>query len=89
MATGEPAWPQRRIGYDDPEGFSAGRGVLVGDDVWWPNREELLVVSASTGQITRRVDLHESLHELGGHLTAFGPYLLMSHGNRLTMLGPK
>ncbi len=89
LSTGELAWPQRRIGYDDPEGFSSGCGVLVGDDVWWPHRDELLVVSATTGQITRRVELRESIHEQGGRVAAFGVYLLMSHGNRLTMLGPK
>ena len=89
IATGEPAWPDRRVGADDPEGFSFGRGVLIGDDVWWPNRDELLVVAASNGQITRRVPLRESLGELGGHLTASGPFLVISRAHRMTVLGPR
>ena len=87
LATGESAWPHRRVGSDDPEGFSFGRGVLIGNEVWWPNREELIVVAADTGQITRRLALRESLGLSGGDLAAFGRSLIVSRGPQLTVLG--
>ncbi len=88
LATGEPAWPHRRVGSDDPEGFSFGRGVLIGSEVWWPNQEELIVVTADSGQITRRLALRESIGLRGGDLTAFGKSLVVSRGRQLTVLGP-
>lgn len=88
LASGEPAWPNRRVGHDDPEGFSFGRGALIGDDVWWPNRDELIVVSAGSGQIKRRLAIHESLGLTAGHLTACGTSLVISRGPQLTVFGP-
>ena len=88
IANGESAWPHRRVGEDDPEGFSFGRGVLIGNEVWWPNREELIVVNATNGQIQRRVRLRESIAETTGHLTAAGPFVLLNRANRMTVLGP-
>ncbi len=87
LATGDPAWPHRRVGYDDPEGSSFGCGVLINHDVWWPNREELFVVSANAGRIKRRLELKESLGLTGGHLAAFGRSLVLSRGSQLTVLG--
>lgn len=87
LASGEPSWPNRRVGHDDPEGFSFGCGKLIGDAVWWPNRDELLVVDASSGEITRRVALRESWGLMGGHLTEFGSSLVVSRGAQLTVLG--
>lgn len=87
LASGEPAWPDRRVGHDDPEGFSFGRGTLIGDSVYWPNRDELIVVDAGSGHVTRRIALRESSGLTGGHLTAFGPSLIMSRGAQLTVLG--
>lgn len=87
LATGDPAWPHRRVGHDAPEGSSFGRGVLIDHDVWWPNREELIVVSANSGRIKRRLELKESLGRTGGHLAAFGRSLVLSRGGQLTVLG--
>lgn len=87
LATGEPAWPNRRVGHDDPEGFSFGRGTLVSGEVWWPNRDELIVVAAGSGLMTRRIAVRESLGLSGGHLTAFGASLAISRGAQLTVLG--
>ncbi len=89
IANGESAWPHRRIGEDDPEGFSCGRGVLIGHEVWWPNRDELIVVNANDGQIQRRVRLRETIAEPGGHLTAAGPFVVINRANRMTVLGPE
>ena len=87
ITTGESAWPQRRVGEDDPEGYSFGRGALVGSQAWWPNRDELIVVNVANGQIERRIRLRETIAESGGHLTAAGPLLVMNRANRLTVLG--
>lgn len=87
VATGESAWPQRRVGGDDPEGYSFGRGTLIGSEVWWPNRDELIVVNSVNGQIQRRIQLRETLAETGGHITVAGPFVLMSRANRIAVLG--
>ena len=87
LASGEPAWRNRRVGHDDPEGFSFGCGTLIGGFVCWPNRDELIVVDASSGQITRRITLRESWGLTGGNLTAFGRSLVISRGAQLTVLG--
>ena len=89
LATGEPAWPSRRVGSDDPEGFSFGQGALIGGEVWWPNRDDLLVVAARSGQITRRITIRESLRLTGGDLTACGRSLVISRGSQLTVLESK
>lgn len=87
LASGEPAWPNRRVGHDDPEGGAFGCGTLIGGFVCWPNRDELIVVDASSGQITRRITLRESWGLTGGNLTAFGRSLVISRGAQLTVLG--
>lgn len=87
LASGELAWPNRRVGFEDPEGASFGCGTLIGGSVWWPNRDELIVVDAGSGRITRRVTLRESWRQAGGHLAAFGTSLVISRGTQLTVLG--
>lgn len=87
LATGEPAWPHRRVGVDDPEGSSFGRGALIGDEVWWPSRDELIVVDAKTGRLAHRIALRAALGLSGGNLTAFGTSLVVSRGSQLTVLG--
>lgn len=86
---GLPAWPNRQVGFDDPEGSSFGRGVIVGHDVWWPTREELWQVSANNGQILRRLPVKNWTGQIAGHLTAFQKFLLVTHGQRLMVLGPE
>lgn len=87
LATGDPAWPHRRLGRDGPEGSSFGRGILNGPDVWWPNREELIVAAANSGRIKRRLELKESLGLTGGHLESFGSSLVLCRDGQLTMFG--
>ncbi len=87
LATGEPAWPHRRVGNEDPEGFSAGRGVLIHGEVCWPNRDELIIVAGDSGQIMRRIAVRESLGLSGGHLTNCGTSLAISRGAQLSVLG--
>lgn len=85
--TGLPAWPHRRVGHDDPEGSSFGKGILVDDDIWWPNRDELVVVNAASGRLCQRRTLHESLGLTGGSLVPFGTSMTVTQGSRLTVLG--
>lgn len=87
LATGEPAWPLRQVGHVDPEGHSCGRGALVGNNVWWPNQEQLLVVAADSGDIKRRLELREAIQVLGGHLSISESSVIISRGNQLTVLG--
>ncbi len=88
LDTGEPAWPQRRVGFDDPEGSSFGRGVLVRNEIWWPTKEELFVVAADSGRILRRIGLRELTGRSLGSLAAWGPFQVVSHHNKLLVLGP-
>lgn len=85
--TGEPAWPHRRVGYEDPEGQSFGRGMLVEDDVWWPNRDEIIVAHVASGQIVRRVALKPLLGQTAGHLVFSGRSLVIARGSQITVLG--
>jgi len=87
LTSGKSAWPHRRVGNEDPEGFSAGRGVLIHGDVCWPNRDELVMVASDSGQILRRIAVRESLGLSGGHLTNSGASLTISRGAQLSVFG--
>jgi hypothetical protein len=76
----------------DPPGF--GRGVLAGDYVYWPTRENIYVFE----QRTRRVDRGwepigvreiELTHRgaTGGNLVIAGGVLLIAAGDRLVAFG--
>lgn len=85
--TGEFAWPERCVGFHDPEGYSFGRGALSGETIWWPNRDELWEVSATTGQILRRLELRASLSASGGDLLQVDGLLVVSRDSQVTTLG--
>lgn len=77
------AW---RFGFDDPEGYGYGRGALAGRRVYWPTREELFVIDASSGSLLDRLNL-ESAGLTGGNVAIAGDRLLIAAPDRLTALG--
>ena len=49
LATGRVVW---HLGFTDPASFGYGRGILAGDVVYWPTREDIYVVDQATGAAT-------------------------------------
>jgi outer membrane protein assembly factor BamB len=80
--TGRARW---RFGGDDPQGFGCGRGVVLGDRILWPTREELWTVDSVSGNALARYALQEALGVSGGHLTVAGDHLVLSGSDHLTV----
>ena len=79
--TGRMQWCDGR---SDPEAATCGRGVLAGDLVYWPRREEIRLVEISTGKAVRQIDMGRQ-HGLygGGNLAIAGGMLLVAKSDRL------
>ncbi len=85
--TGDDAWPsQTRLGFEDPDGFGYGRGVVTEQSVFWPLRDEILRVDHRTGEITRRVPLRQAYGLQGGNLLISGNHLVIAQAERLDAL---
>ena len=78
LASGRVLWT---IGYEDPPGFGAGKGLLGAEFAYWPTREDLLIVDWRTGQVERRIRLHHVFNLTGGGNLAASP-------NGLFLAGP-
>ncbi|MFH1303560.1 MAG: PQQ-binding-like beta-propeller repeat protein [Planctomycetota bacterium] len=83
-ATGAVKW---KVGYQDPEGFGYGRGVLAGKFVYWPLREEILVVDVEQGLLKQKIALRALHGETGGNLIIAGERLLIARPRNLTAFG--
>jgi outer membrane protein assembly factor BamB len=81
VETGRTNW---RFGFDDAAGFGYGRGVVIGDRILWPTREELFSVDVDRGTPMRRVPLRDSLGISGGHLLVSDRHLLICGPDHLT-----
>jgi outer membrane protein assembly factor BamB len=83
--TGRVAWCDGR---SDPEAATSGRGLLAGDLVYWPRREEIRLVEISTGKAVRQIDMGQQ-HGLygGGNLAIAGGLLLVAKSDRLVAFG--
>ena len=79
--TGRVAWCDGR---SDPEAATSGRGLLAGNLVYWPRREEIRLVDISTGKAVRQIDMGQQ-HGLygGGNLAIAGGLLLVAKSDRL------
>ncbi len=75
VRTGRFRW---RVRFDDPAGWSFGRGVVAGRHVFWPTREEILVVDAETGSLVRRIDVRRRYGLSGGNLLVAGGHLVLA-----------
>lgn len=85
LATGRVLW---HVGFTDPASFGYGRGILAGDVVYWPTREEILVVEQETGTLRRRIPLLARDGERGGNLLLAGDSLIVVQPQRITVFGP-
>jgi outer membrane protein assembly factor BamB len=86
LATGRVLW---HVGYNDPAGFGFGRGILAGDVVYWPTREEIFVVDQATGSLRRRIPVLARDGEMGGNLMMAGDYLIVAQPRRIAVYGPE
>jgi len=82
--TGEDIWP--RLGFEDPDGFGYGRGVVTEQSVFWPLRDEILRIDHRNGEITRRIPLRQAYGLQGGNLLISGNYLVIAQADRLDAL---
>jgi outer membrane protein assembly factor BamB len=79
--TGQVVW---RDGRSDPEAATSGRGLLAGNHVYWPCREEIRVVEVATGRVVRNVELARRFGMYGGgNLAIAGGMLLVAQSDRL------
>jgi hypothetical protein len=85
LATGRIEW---QLGFTDPASFGFGRGLLAGDIVYWPTREDIYVVDQATGRVRRRIPLLARYVESGGNLVLAGDYLAIAQSRRLVVFGP-
>ncbi|HTI51499.1 MAG TPA: PQQ-binding-like beta-propeller repeat protein, partial [Planctomycetaceae bacterium] len=81
--TGRTAWVRGRT---DPEAATRGRSALAGGLVYWPRKEEILLVETATGEIRREVDL-AAQHGLrgGGNVALAEGMLLLAQADRLAV----
>jgi outer membrane protein assembly factor BamB len=86
LATGRVEW---RVGFTDPASFGFGRGILAGDVVYWPTREDIYVVEQVTGRLRRRIPLLARYVESGGNLVLAGDFLAIAQSRRIVVLGPQ
>lgn len=87
VMSGEFAWPQGPVGFKDAKGFGNGRGVLADDGIYWPLKDEILLVDVASGELKRRFNLRESTGEQGGNLSVAGGRLLVAQPHHLVALG--
>lgn len=83
-ASGALRW---KVGSHDPEGFGFGRGLLAGDSVYWPLREEILMVNADQGFLEQKIALRDLHGESGGNLVIVGERLLIAQPQKITVFG--
>jgi len=86
VETGKVQW---REGRTDPEAATWGRGVLAGDLIYWPRREEIRLVEISTGAVRRQIELAEQYGLTGGgNLMIAGGRLVLAQSDRLVVFSP-
>lgn len=81
--SGRIVWPQP--GEREPEAAGFGRGLMVGDSIFWPNHEEILIVDQVTGAVTRRFPLTAAFDQSGGNLQLADGYLVVAQPDRIAV----
>jgi outer membrane protein assembly factor BamB len=85
LFTGRELWS---VGFEDPPGYGAGKGLLAGRFAYWPTREDLLVVDLSGGELVRRVPLAKEYGFVGGgNLAASAAGLVMGRADGVLGFG--
>jgi outer membrane protein assembly factor BamB len=77
-------WPESD--YAGIRGF--GRGLLAGEEVFWPTRKDIYVLGANTGQRTRNPISLKDISDAGANLAAAHNRLIIAGQNKLTVFAP-
>jgi outer membrane protein assembly factor BamB len=85
LTTGQIAW---HVGFSDPASFGFGRGILAGNVIYWPTREDIYVVDQASGRYRRRIPLLARYVESGGNLVIAGDFLVVAQSRRIVVFGP-
>lgn len=86
LFSGRELWS---AGYEDPPGAGAGQGLLAGNSVYWPTREDLLVVDLETGTVRQRLPLKQRFGLAGGgNLAAGDGHLILARPDSLAAFFP-
>ncbi len=83
IKTGElmHSWPDTGHGYE-----SFGRGLLAGDKIYWPTRNEIHVLDQATGLRSEPpIKLQDSYQETGGNLAVGDGYLIVAQTEKLVV----
>jgi outer membrane protein assembly factor BamB len=80
--TGRVAW---FAGQSAPEAITHGRAAIAGGHVYWPRREEILMVETAGGRVRRQIDL-KNQHGIpgGGNITLVEGGLILAQADRLS-----
>jgi len=66
-----------------------GRGVVAGEEIFWPTRDAIYVMHALTGERTRPPIKLGDISDNGANLAAAQGYLIVAAHDNLTALGPQ
>lgn len=86
--TGRIAWDRGpRIGFDDPAGYGTGRPVLTTTRIFWPIRDEILILDQQTGRPVDRIPLRESFGIHAGNLLLAEGRLIITQDDQIIVMG--
>jgi len=75
------SWPDNGPAF---EGF--GRGLLAGDKIYWPTRNEIQILDQATGlRVEPSIKLQDSFHTTGGNLAVGDGYLIVAQADALVV----
>jgi hypothetical protein len=66
-----------------------GRGLVAGNEIFWPTRDEIYVLDAMTGARTRSPISLRSISDGGANLAAAKGYLIVAGYDKLMAFGPQ
>jgi hypothetical protein len=78
------AWPDSE--YAGIRGM--GRGLIAGEEIFWPTRHEIYVFDAATGARTRAPISLAPVGDCGANLAAAGGHLIAASHDKLMTFGP-
>lgn len=82
--TGTIVW---NVGFENPAGYGFGRGMIAGQNVFWPLRKEIIIADCRTGRVRRRIRLHRLQNGYGGNLIVVNNRLIVAEPERLVVYG--
>lgn len=80
LQTGKVVWHWPDASHEPNE---HGRGVLVSNEVYWPLKDEIVVLRQADGALVRRIPLIQQHGETGGNLLVANGYLLIAQEKAL------